>query len=176
MARDASIDLEFAGAIRRFRLGWAELIKLQEKCDMGPWVILDRLRMRERLYHLRRQVVEDLAGNQAFSIVEMAHDGETMPPPLPPLCGVAEISETIRMGLIGGGMISGDATKLVEDHVLAHPPGQSRALAFRVLYTGLEGSLDEPVGEPLAADLANLSTISPEEKSDTPPSWVPEQT
>lgn len=43
MARDASITLDWADGSYCFRLAWAELEKLQEAVDAGPWVVLDRL-------------------------------------------------------------------------------------------------------------------------------------
>lgn len=43
MSRDASIILAFGDGDHLFRLGWAELEKLQEACDAGPFVILERL-------------------------------------------------------------------------------------------------------------------------------------
>lgn len=41
--RDASITLEWADDTYHFRLGWGEIAKLQEECDAGPYVILQRL-------------------------------------------------------------------------------------------------------------------------------------
>lgn len=43
MSRDASIELTWADDNYTFRLGWSELEALQEACDAGPWVILERL-------------------------------------------------------------------------------------------------------------------------------------
>lgn len=43
MSRDASISLDWADGTYTFRLAWAQLSELQEKCDAGPFVILDRL-------------------------------------------------------------------------------------------------------------------------------------
>lgn len=43
MGRDASITLPWADGDYTFRLGWGELIELQEQCDAGPYVILNRL-------------------------------------------------------------------------------------------------------------------------------------
>lgn len=43
MARDSSITLPWADGDYTFRLGWGQLIELQEQCDAGPFVILDRL-------------------------------------------------------------------------------------------------------------------------------------
>lgn len=43
MARDARIELDWAGGLHSFRLGWGELMRLQEACDAGPFEILHRL-------------------------------------------------------------------------------------------------------------------------------------
>jgi hypothetical protein len=43
MTRDAKIELTWADGDYTFRLGWGELEALQEACDAGPWVVLDRL-------------------------------------------------------------------------------------------------------------------------------------
>ncbi|WP_435657263.1 gene transfer agent family protein [Brucella pituitosa] len=43
MSRDASIELTWADDDYTFRLGWSELEALQEACDAGAWVILERL-------------------------------------------------------------------------------------------------------------------------------------
>lgn len=41
--RDASITLDWADDTHHFRLGWGEMAKLQEECDAGPYIILQRL-------------------------------------------------------------------------------------------------------------------------------------
>lgn len=43
MSRDASIVLDWADGTYAFRLAWGELEKLQEACDAGPYVVLNRL-------------------------------------------------------------------------------------------------------------------------------------
>lgn len=43
MARDGAIVLDWADGTYPFRLGWGELAQLQEACDAGPYVILERL-------------------------------------------------------------------------------------------------------------------------------------
>lgn len=43
MSRNGSITLPFAGEERFFRLGWRELIELQEARDAGPAFVLGRL-------------------------------------------------------------------------------------------------------------------------------------
>lgn len=41
--RDARIELDWADGTHSFRLPWGQLAELQEKCDAGPYVILQRL-------------------------------------------------------------------------------------------------------------------------------------
>ena len=43
MSRDASITLPWADGDYTFRLAWGQLIELQEKCEAGPFVVLNRL-------------------------------------------------------------------------------------------------------------------------------------
>jgi hypothetical protein len=42
MSRDAAITLDWADNTYVFRLGWAQLIQLQEACDAGPQMLLSR--------------------------------------------------------------------------------------------------------------------------------------
>jgi len=41
--RDGSVELDFADGTYSFRLGWGGLEKVQEACDAGPYIILNRL-------------------------------------------------------------------------------------------------------------------------------------
>ena len=133
MSRDASVELTWADGTYTFRLGWGEIEALQEACDAGPWVILERL------------------ANKT--------------------CLIGDISNTIRQGLIGGGMVPTDATKLVQRYVEKRPPSENMLYAMSILQIGLHGSPEEPVGEQKAADQEESnSTASPMEKSDLPPS------
>lgn len=43
MSRNASITLTWADGDYSFRLAWGQLSQLQEQCDAGPYVILQRL-------------------------------------------------------------------------------------------------------------------------------------
>jgi hypothetical protein len=43
MSRDATIEKPFGDGEYVFRLGWGEILKLQEARDTGPYVVLDRL-------------------------------------------------------------------------------------------------------------------------------------
>lgn len=133
MSRDASVELTWADGTYTFRLGWGEIEALQEACDAGPWVILERL------------------ANKT--------------------CMIGDISNVIRQGLIGGGMVPTEATKLVQRYVEKRPPSESMLHAMSILQVGLHGSPDEPVGERQAADQeGSISTLSQMEKSDLPPS------
>lgn len=59
MSRDASLQMIWADGEYTFRLGWGELEALQEACDAGPWVILERLYNRQcrssEIAHVIRQ-------------------------------------------------------------------------------------------------------------------------
>lgn len=81
--RDGSIELEFGDGRYPFKLGWGELIKLQEKTDTGPYMLQLRL------------------GRGDWK--------------------VQDIEETIRWGLIGGGMTPVDASKLIKLYVHGRP-------------------------------------------------------
>ena len=85
-----------------------------------------------------------------------------------------DISETIRLGLVGGGLEPVKATKLVRRYVEDRPPLESLMVARGILAVALMGAPDEPVGEPSAADQESPSTTSREESSGSPPSTEPE--
>lgn len=109
MSRDGSVTLPFVDGPKTFRLAWGELIKLQEACDAGPYVIYRRLMM----------------GGWKLE----------------------DISNTIRLGLIGGGMTPEKALNFVRDYVEARPPLESIPLAQGILGTALQGAPDEKPGE-----------------------------
>jgi len=81
-----------------------------------------------------------------------------------------DISETIRLGLVGGGLEPVKATKLVRRYVEERPPLESLMIARGILAVALMGAPDETVGEPSAADQESPSTTSREESSGSPPS------
>lgn len=109
MGRDASVTLAWADGDYTFRLGWGELVKLQEECDAGPGYVLQRLMTME--------------------------------------CRVQDISSTIRLGLVGGGMEPTKALKMVRDYVESRPPMENRMLAAGVLGVAWNGPGDEEPGE-----------------------------
>lgn len=131
MSRDGSIDLDFADGTYHFRLAWGELIKLQEACDAGPYVVLDRL----------------LTGRWRMQ----------------------DISETLRLGLIGGGLEPVKAVKVIRDYVETRVPLESLVFAQRVLGAAIIPPAEEDVGK--KAEAASQQDQSfPTDASGLPPS------
>ena len=129
MSRGGGISLDFADGEYSFRLPWGQLTELQEICDAGPYVILERLQ------------------NRTFR-----------------LC---EVRDTIRLGLIGGGLDAQKAVRLVRTYVEdieRYSLFSNALLASGILYAALFPPADEPSGEGVAANLAGTeSTPSPTE-------------
>lgn len=128
MARNAQVELDFGDGTYPFRLAWGQLIELQEKCDAGPYVILQRL-----------------------------INGQWR---------VEDLSNVIRLGLIGGGMTPVDALKKVRAYVEDRPPVESVLYAQAILSAGLMGADEEKLGEAEGEDQPNELTTSPTEKSE----------
>ncbi|MCV0384895.1 MAG: gene transfer agent family protein [Nitrobacter sp.] len=133
MSRDASITLDWGDGAYGFRLGWGELAKVQEACDAGPFVILDRI-----------------------------NSGA---------CRLADISEVIRWGLVGGGKTPADALKLVRQFVEGRPPAENRLAAYAILSAGCYGAPEEDIEKKSEAPgRESESTTSPTGKSGSEPS------
>lgn len=89
---------------------------------------------------------------------------------------IQDLSNVVRLGLIGGGMEPATALRKVRAYVEARPAMESVDPAAAILAAALIGAADEPVGESEAPDLMeDLSTASPMERSDTAPSTGPVQ-
>lgn len=88
---------------------------------------------------------------------------------------VQDISNVIRMGLIGGGMPPDQAIKKIRFYVEQRPPMESIHHAIAVLSAALLGAPDEPLGEPEAPKRkrGRRSTTSPMENSGLAPSTEP---
>lgn len=127
MSRDASVALDWADGTYQFRLAWAQIGELQEKCNAGPFEILRRLS----------------AGTWR----------------------VEDISNVLRLGLIGGGMEPIKALKLVRSYVEDRPPMENLLHAQAVISAGLMGAPDEDVVKKNSEATANGSTISQMENS-----------
>lgn len=66
---------------------------------------------------------------------------------------IEDISNVIRLGLIGGGMPPPDALRKTRTYVEARPPLENHPYAVAILSAGLLGAPEEPVGEPAAPAL-----------------------
>lgn len=82
---------------------------------------------------------------------------------------VQDISQVIRLGLVGGGMKQADALKLVRLHVEAFPPAENLMVAQAVLAAGLMGAPDEEIKKNGAA-METESTASPTASFEQPTS------
>jgi len=128
MGRHAEITLPWADGTHTFRLAWKQIIMLQEACDAGAFVILERLSNRQ--------------------------------------CRIEEISHTIRLALIGGGMVPEAALKLVQDYVEQRPPAENVVFARGLLGLACYGPGDEKPGEAQGEATDDASTTSPTESSE----------
>lgn len=89
-------------------------------------------------------------------------------------CFIPDIRETIRLGLIGGGMDPIKARKFVDEHFVAGKILEHVGVASIVLGTAINGASDEPVGNAVAAEEAE-TTVSQTAGSPSPPSTEPAQ-
>jgi hypothetical protein len=86
---------------------------------------------------------------------------------------VNDVRETIRIGLIGGGMKPVDALKLVDRYVGGPRPwSESVPVASSILLAALVGVPDDPVGK-TDADRAKTETVIPTADSSDPHSTEP---
>jgi hypothetical protein len=80
-----------------------------------------------------------------------------------------DVTETLRIGLIGGGMAPVKAKKLVERYVIDYGFLRNVDAAIKVLTPFLEGVPEEEFPKSEAASQTDQN-LSQEEKSDSPPS------
>jgi hypothetical protein len=84
---------------------------------------------------------------------------------------VYDISEVIRLSLIGAGMSAEDAKKKTDAHVLQNPNGLAPSLlvSMKILEAALIGVQDDPVGKPEAeGEGESLSSAKMEDSTDQP--------
>lgn len=110
MSRDASVTLDWGDDTYTFRLGYGELMQLQESTDAGPLWVLNRM-------------MQPTPENRGWR--------------------VQDIAQTIRLGLIGGGMEPAKALRMVRTYVEARPPVENLLFAQAVLMAALMGAADE---------------------------------
>jgi hypothetical protein len=69
---------------------------------------------------------------------------------------IEDISNVIRLGLIGGGVDPVKALRLIRTYVENRPPLESHPCALAILSAGLVGAEDEPLGEDEAPSQSDL--------------------
>jgi len=101
MSRDGSSEVPFNGRRTFFRLTWRELMKIQEACDAGPYVVLDRLVSgRWHLQDIAEVIKWGLIGGglsqaAAIELVESEVEGR------PPLENLVVAQKVLGAGVIG---------------------------------------------------------------------------
>lgn len=147
MSRSGKVAIAFAGGHHDFALRIQELEELQELCDAGPPVIMQRL--------------GGMTGDGTFALSQSWR--------------IADVRETIRLGLIGGGMHVHKARALVTRYVDERPDWFENAkVAFGILVAALMGVEDEPdVGELVGEAVKTVSPTSPTESGDSQTSTAP---
>ncbi len=131
MSRDGSLTLPFADGDYTFRLGWGELIQLQEATDAGPYVVMQRL------------------ASGAWKVDDISH--------------------TIRLALIGGGLKPADALRLTRQYVEQRPPMENVILAQGVLGASLMGAPEDDRSKKNGRAARKRSTTSQTERSASQP-------
>ncbi len=101
MSRDGSCEVPFNGQRTMFKLAWRELMKIQEACDAGPYVVLDRLVSgRWRLQDISEVIKWGLIGAgmpqaEALKLVETEVQGR------PPLENLVVAQTVLGAGVVG---------------------------------------------------------------------------
>lgn len=148
----AAVKLQFGGREQAFRLGIGELRELQDLLDAGPATVLARLMsIQPQAKNLRRPVADDYPAGDRDP--DFAADLNTYAL-LRSIGGdwrFDDIRETIRLGLIGGGMTPTDAFVAISryvDQTEKYPPVDNIGTAAAILFHALAGPQDDPVGKP----------------------------
>jgi hypothetical protein len=90
---------------------------------------------------------------------------------------VQDVHETLRLGLIGGGMDAKLARRLVDERAGPGKLASSALIAYAVIVSAIQGDESDPVGKSEAAadapgvqDSPPPPSMAPEPSSTTPPS------
>lgn len=124
MARNALVTLDWADGEYPFALKIEQLTELQEKCDAGPWYIQWAL--------------------------EAALMARTLGMAPPKDASPAYVVETIRLGLIGGGMDPLVALKKVRSYVGPGQLNDNISTAFAIIGVALQGAPEDRPEKPAA--------------------------
>lgn len=127
MSSDASVELDWGdGEKRKYRLGYGEIEELQERCTRP---------------NAKKDGGALIPG--PILLYRLIAEGEWL---------VGDISHTIRLGAIGGGMLPRDANVFVNRYIFKDPVHDSEAAA-KILRAWLEGAKDDPLPKPKAAEM-----------------------
>lgn len=126
MSRSARVILDWADGTFPFALKIEQLAELQEKTGAGPWFTLWAL---ERAVLARAMQAEP-----------------------PKDMSIAYVVETLRLGLIGGGMPAVEALKKVRAYAGPGQLTESIPFAYAVLGAALQGVEEDPPGKAEAGE------------------------
>lgn len=124
MSRSAQVVLDWADGTYPFSLKIEHLSELQDKCDAGPWYVQ---------WALETALMARKLG--------MAPPKEASP---------AYVIETIRLGLIGGGMDAIEALKKVRAYVGPGQLNRNITIAFSIISVALQGVPEDKPKKPAA--------------------------
>lgn len=125
--RRAEVTLDWADGTYVFSLKIDHLIELQEKTGAGPWYIQ---------WALQAAVMGSVAG--------LAPPKDVSP---------AYVTETLRLGLIGGGMAAVDALKKVRAYCGPGQLSENVAHAYAIISVALQGAPEDvPEGKDQAGE------------------------
>lgn len=105
--------------------------------------------------------LQESRGCGPFVVLERLHGSTWM---------VEDISEVVRLGLIGGGVDEIKARKLVKEHVLKATPMKSLAMARDIIAAAVVPPAEEEEDAAKKAAAPNGSTTSPTDASVSAPS------
>lgn len=101
-----------------------------------------------RLDISRLIALQDATGSGPYEVLTRLSSGRWL---------IKDITETIRLGLLGGGMDGKKARELVEEHVSAGSVMQSVQVAQAIVMAALIGDPEEPVGKKEPAEVTGAS-------------------
>ena len=154
-----SIKLPFAGHERAFRLDIGALRELQSTCNAGPSTILARLMSYQpQMADRQRPQPEQYRGGDMDPDYGADINLFAMLRQIGGDWRVDDVRETIRLGLIGGGMSPTDAFVFVSGYVDQYPLTDNIGLAASILMHALIGDQDDPAGKPIAETVTTQQT------------------
>nr|WP_319250505.1 gene transfer agent family protein [uncultured Celeribacter sp.] len=141
MSRSASVTLDWADGTYPFALKIGQLEELQEKCAAGPWFIQ---------WALQAALFSDGSGFQPPKDMSPSY-----------------VRETIRLGLIGGGMEAIAALKKVRSYASEGQLTENIQVAYAVISVALQGVKEDDPGKE-EGEMEAENQTSPEGESGSP--------